>query len=74
METQAPIFQAPFQGEGVYITIEVENVDRWYEKLKSKKLPIAVELKDEPWGDRHFSVLDPNGIGIDFVRFTPPEN
>lgn len=25
-------------------------------------------LRDEPWGDRHFVVVDPNGIGVDIVQ------
>jgi uncharacterized glyoxalase superfamily protein PhnB len=32
----------------------------------------AFELKDEPWGDRHFAVTDPNGVNIDFVKYSPP--
>lgn len=70
--TQKPIFQSPFSGQGVYLTIEVENVDEIYEELKGKGLPIEIELRDEPWGDRHFAIVDPNGIGIDFVTYTKP--
>ncbi|MBD0256676.1 MAG: glyoxalase, partial [Cytophagales bacterium] len=36
-------------------------------------VPIEVELRDEPWGDRHFAIVDPNGIGVDIVTYTPPE-
>ena len=74
LPTQAPIFQAPFAGKGVYFTIEVENVDELYESFKNKGVSIAVDIRDEDWGDRHFSVLDPNGIGVDFVRYQAPEN
>ena len=71
--SQHRIFQDPFHGKGVYLTIEVEDVDKIYETLKNKGIPMAVELKDEPWGDRHFAILDPNGIGIDIVTYTKPE-
>jgi uncharacterized glyoxalase superfamily protein PhnB len=27
-----------------------------------------VPLRDEPWGDRHFAVVDPNGIGVDVLQ------
>ncbi|MFK7907070.1 MAG: VOC family protein [Chitinophagales bacterium] len=74
LPTQIPLFQAPFEGKGLYFTIEVENVDELYENFKSKGLKIVVDLKDEEWGDRHFSVIDPNGIGVDFVRYEAPEN
>lgn len=71
--SQQPIFQPPFNGKGVYLTIEVENVDEVYEKLKRKNVEIEIELRNEPWGDRHFAIVDPNGIGIDIVTHTKPE-
>lgn len=72
--TQQPIFQEPFQGQGVYLTIEVDDVDALYQKMKQKEVPIAIELRDEHWGDRHFVIVDPNGIGIDLVKYEAPEN
>jgi catechol 2,3-dioxygenase-like lactoylglutathione lyase family enzyme len=71
--SQKPIFQWPFSGKGVYLTIEVENVDEVYEKLKNKEVQIEIEIRDEHWGDRHFAIVDPNGIGIDIVTYTKPE-
>ncbi len=70
--TQQSIFQRPFSGKGMYLTIEVEDVDKLYKKIKGKGVPIAIEIRDEPWGDRHFAIVDPNGIGIDLVTFTKP--
>lgn len=67
--SQAEIFRKEFTGEGVYLTIEVDNVDGLYEKLKRKGIKIHVDIREEVWGDRHFAVLDPNGVGIDFVTF-----
>ena len=71
--SQQPIFQKPFQNQGVYLTIEVENVDEVYKELKNKNIRIEIELRNEPWGDRHFTIKDPNGIGIDIVTYTEPE-
>ncbi|WP_343912984.1 VOC family protein [Aquimarina litoralis] len=71
--SQKPIFQTAFSGKGVYITIEVENVDKVYKKLLSKGVGIEIEIRDEPWGDRHFAIKDPNGIGVDIVTYTKPE-
>lgn len=70
--TQKPIFQSAFQGKGVYLTIEVDDVDALYKAIKAKGVPIEIELRDEPWGDRHFAIIDPNGIGIDLVKYTAP--
>ena len=71
--TQQPFFQLPFNGKGMYLTIEVDDVDTIYNNLKSQGMEIKVELRDEPWGDRHFAIEDPNGIGIDIVRYSPPQ-
>ena len=71
--SQKPIFQPPFSGQGVYLTIEVDEVDRYYELLKNKGIDIVIEIRDEPWGDRHFAIVDPNGIGIDIVSYTKQE-
>jgi catechol 2,3-dioxygenase-like lactoylglutathione lyase family enzyme len=71
--SQKPVFQTAFNGKGVYLTIEVENVDEMYEQLKENGVRIEIEIRDEPWGDRHFAIKDPNGIGIDIVTYTKPE-
>lgn len=72
--SQQPLFHAPFQGQGVYLTIEVDDVDSVYHQIKEKGVDIKIEIRDEPWGDRHFAIEDPNGVGIDIVRYTPQEN
>jgi catechol 2,3-dioxygenase-like lactoylglutathione lyase family enzyme len=68
--SQQPLFQPAFTGNGMYLTIEVENVDSLYEYMCHKNIPIEIELRDEPWGDRHFAIKDPNGIGIDIVTYS----
>ncbi|QIP14061.1 glyoxalase [Spirosoma aureum] len=70
--TQHSLFQTAFDGKGVYLTIETENVVEEYARIRSLGVPIAVDLRDEPWGDRHFAIVDPNGIGIDMVTYAPP--
>lgn len=69
--SQQPLFHTPFEGRGVYFTIEVEDVDAIYNDLKSKAA-ISIPLRDEPWGDRHFAIQDPNGVSIDIVTYSPP--
>ena len=72
--SQEPIFQSAFNGKGMYLTIEVEKVDEVYKQLKEKGIQMEIEIRDEPWGDRHFAIKDPNGIGIDIVTYTKPED
>ncbi len=69
--SQQPIFQAPFQNQGVYLTIEVDDVDNVYQELKNKGVEIKIDIRDEAWGDRHFAIQDPNGVGIDIVKYSP---
>ena len=73
LDSQAPIFRDQFNGKGLFLTIEVDNVDDFYTKIQDQNIDIAVPLKDEEWGDRHFAIIDPNGIGIDFVTHTSQE-
>jgi uncharacterized glyoxalase superfamily protein PhnB len=42
--------------------------------LKKKGVPIKIDIRNEPWGDRHFAIEDPNGIGIDIVKYSPPQD
>ncbi len=73
LEFQNEIFREEFGGKGLWITIEVENVEAEYERMETSDVPIAVELRTEEWGETHFSILDPNGIGVDFVNYKSPE-
>ncbi len=68
--TQQPLFHPAFQGQGMYLTIEVDDVDALYEELKTKGVDIKIDIRDEPWGDRHFAIEDPNGVGVDIVTYS----
>lgn len=61
-------FQKPYEGQGVWLILETSNVHETYEALKLSKAPIDLELTEEEWGDIHFTMVDPNGIGIDIVQ------
>jgi len=71
--SQHSFFHRAYSGHGMYLTIEVEDVDALYKKIKKLGIEIKVDIRDEVWGDRHFAIEDPNGIGIDLVRYEKPE-
>jgi catechol 2,3-dioxygenase-like lactoylglutathione lyase family enzyme len=71
--SQQPLFRPVFKGQGVYLTIEVPSVDKEYERIRALGVPVAFGLRTEPWGDRHFAIVDPNGIGVDIVTYSQPE-
>lgn len=69
-ETIPEGFRKPSQG--VLINFEVEDVDDEYALAQKAGLDIRLALRDEPFGQRHFIVADPNGILIDVVKPIPP--
>lgn len=69
--SQQPLFHPAFTGKGMYLTIEVEDVDKVYADLNKKGVEVKIDIRNEPWGDRHFAIQDPNGIGIDIVTYSP---
>lgn len=72
LEFQAPVFRGGYGGRGAWITIDVDDAEAEYERIRALGVPIEVGLRDEAWGDRHFAVLDPNGIGVDIVERRGP--
>lgn len=74
LEFQNQIFRGEFGGRGLWLTVEVDDVEAEYERIRNLDVPVAVELRQEEWGETHFSILDPNGIGIDFVKYRAPES
>ncbi len=60
----------------VYIP-EDANIDHLYSKVQQQGVVINQEIKDGYWGDRTFSVLDPDGYLISMaktVQQVPNEN
>lgn len=70
--TQPEIFHPAYSGNGVIFSLEVDNVDSSYTDAKNASLDVVLELRSEEWGQRHFSLKDPNGIFIDIVQAIEP--
>jgi catechol 2,3-dioxygenase-like lactoylglutathione lyase family enzyme len=68
-EGQSNLFRKPYPGHGAWITFDVADVDAIHARAVAAGIPIAVPLRDEPWGERHFSVVAPNGLALDFVTY-----
>ena len=60
------------RASGMLLNFEVEDVDALYQNLKSRGLPMLLELRDEPFGQRHFITRDPGGVLIDVIKPIPP--
>ncbi|UJR87333.1 MULTISPECIES: VOC family protein [Sandaracinus] len=62
-------FRAPHPGEptfagGLSYAFEVADVDKEHARLTREGVRVLGAPKDNPWGDRSFVVLDPNGVGL----------
>ena len=54
--------------EGYVISFEVADAAKAYAEAKSMGLTIAMDIKEEVWGQIHFMVKDPSGFKIDVVE------
>lgn len=57
---------------GLLLNFEVADVDAEHARLTTAGLPMLLELRDEPFGQRHFITRDPNGVLIDVITPIPP--
>jgi len=58
-------------GIGVYLYMQIDgDIDEYYEELKKRGVRIAVDIKDEPFGVRDFTIEDPNGYKLTFNQVT----
>ena len=69
-ETQPAIFHAATLGEGSVMCLEVEDAGTAARELRDAGFEFAMDVRDEPWGQRHFALLDPNGVRIDIASAT----
>ncbi|MBL8680393.1 MAG: VOC family protein [Myxococcales bacterium] len=57
---------------GALVTVEVDDVDVVYARAREKGLEIALSLRDEDFGQRHFMTIDPDGLLVDIVKMIAP--
>ncbi len=54
-------------GVGVNIYMQIDgDIDKYYNELKDKGVKIVVDIKDEPYGIRDFTVEDVDGYRLTF--------
>ncbi|TWD81752.1 putative enzyme related to lactoylglutathione lyase [Kribbella amoyensis] len=57
---------------GVLIAIEVDDVDAVHERASAAGHTVALALRSEDFGQRHFMTVDPSGTLIDVITPIPP--
>jgi catechol 2,3-dioxygenase-like lactoylglutathione lyase family enzyme len=58
---------------GVLISVEVDDVDAVHAGSVAAGLEIALDLRSEAFGQRHFMTVDPDGILVDVITPIPPD-
>src|SRR5919106_2149681 len=58
---------APSGTYGVVLTIQVDDVDEAYKRAKRLGAEIAAEIRNEDYGQRHFLLVDPNGLVLNVM-------
>ncbi|MEW6703764.1 MAG: VOC family protein [Pseudomonadota bacterium] len=61
-----------FNGKGMFLTLQVADAAAAFGQAQQAGAPIAYALRDEPWGQRRFALVDPNGMWVDVVQQTEP--
>ena len=55
-------------GGGPELYISLDDVDGYYARVRDQGAPISADLTDQFWGDRTFTVTDPDGIVLTFAQ------
>ncbi|MDL5513314.1 VOC family protein [Arenibacter sp. M-2] len=70
-KAQISIFQndknKPLDNKAIFLSIEVSDIDKWYERANAQTIEIVYPLTVEPWGVKRFFIKDPNGATINLL-------
>lgn len=70
-ETVPTTLRAP--AAGVLLDLEVDDVDAEYDRLIVRGgARLLLDIRDESFGQRHFILAAPDGVGIDIITPIPP--
>jgi uncharacterized glyoxalase superfamily protein PhnB len=64
--------EVPFRGHGLTYGLEVDDVDAEYDRIRTQGVDTDGPPRDNPWGDRSFTVVDPNGIALHIHQVIEP--
>lgn len=66
--SQPQFLHALMSQQGYVISLEVANAPDAFKVAQKENLTIAMDLKEEVWGQVHFIIQDPAGFYIDIVQ------
>jgi lactoylglutathione lyase len=72
-EGQPEATPAAARGDRALLSLEVDDVDREVDRLRTLNVPVAAEPRNEPgWGLRVAYIRDPDGNLLELMRRLPP--
>lgn len=71
--TEPPAGPAITPGSSCFLTFQVSDAKDAFEDLVRSGVTVEYQLRDEPWGQRRFGLLDPNGLYVDVVEQIDPD-
>jgi catechol 2,3-dioxygenase-like lactoylglutathione lyase family enzyme len=60
--------KATNKGAGMFIYINVDDIDGFYEEVIANEFKPSSEPRDWPWGNREFALRDPDGYKLVFFK------
>jgi catechol 2,3-dioxygenase-like lactoylglutathione lyase family enzyme len=70
--TAPPNGPAVTPGSSSFLTLQVTDASVAYEQLVRSGVALEYQIRDEPWGQRRFGLVDPNGLYVDVVEQIEP--
>lgn len=68
----APPGPESFSGKGMCLEFQVADAAAEYARFQGSGAPLALPLRNEPFGQRRFGLFDPAGVWIDVVEQIEP--
>lgn len=59
--------------KGVMVALIVENAEDEFNRLKNEGIDIAMEMKEEPWGQKRFQIYAPDGVIVEIIEQIAPD-
>lgn len=75
LRTGLPSFKpasAAGTADGLLVVFTVADVDADYARMQEAGVEIVTPIETEPWGERYFQMVDPNGVVYQLVTWVEP--
>lgn len=69
LATFKPAARATHRADGILLVFVVDDVDAEYRRVRAEGVEITTAIETEPWGERDFQAIDPNGVIVQLVQW-----